>query len=510
MFVNVNKCVGSVNTGPETKAEFGQKVAFLQLETFDQLAELLGIKPGFLRYVLRVPINRRYATFKLPKKIPGKERIIHSPIWQLKHIQSRLLSILEEVYTPRDPAYGFIKGRSALLNAKAHRKYRVRFVLNLDIQDFFPSIHYGRVRGLFMSHPYNLTPKIAGWLAAITCFEGGLPQGAPTSPIIANMICNKLDNQLRDSAKRHRCTYTRYADDITFSTSIRSFPPSLARYTNGQLVLGDELHGIIEDNGFTINDAKLRLQTSFQRQEVTGIVINRFTNVPQTYIRQVRAMLHDWQMNGLEAAADKHWKLRHKHRYPKKKPLLFKSVVRGKIEYLGMVRGKSDPIYLRYLKQLSELDSSVIFEETSMATKALSIFISYASEDKQRVDEIYQRLKGSGYNPWMDTHNIIGGEDWKLAINRAIDNADLCIIVLSKKYVNKRGVIQKEIKRALEKLEEKFESDIFIIPLRLEECEIPNSRIKDIHRIDYFESNGWNKLTQSIQASIRQMESTEE
>jgi RNA-directed DNA polymerase len=150
----------------------------------------------------------------------------------------------------------------------------------VDLKDFFPSITFRRVRGLFEAKPYQLDHSVATVLARICCHKNSLPQGAPTSPIISNMICARMDSQLRQLAVRHRCAYTRYADDLTFSTSTRNFPEALAEIvsteTGNKLKIGVENNHKIKLNGFEINQQKTRLQTSDKRQVVTGLTVNRF------------------------------------------------------------------------------------------------------------------------------------------------------------------------------------------------------------------------------------------
>jgi len=173
-----------------------------------------------------------------------------------------------------------------------------------DLTDFFPSIHLGRVRGLFLKKPFECKSAVATVLAQLCCNSGKLPQGAPTSPIISNLICGKMDVQLQRFAKENLCTYTRYADDITFSSKRRAFPPAVAyvEETTGKLRVGDGLLSIITQNTFVVNEAKLRLQNANRRQVVTGLKVNRFPNVPRRLLSQVRAMLHAWEKHGLRAA----------------------------------------------------------------------------------------------------------------------------------------------------------------------------------------------------------------
>lgn len=204
--------------------------------------------------------------------------------------------------------------------------------------------------------------KVATVLAQICCYENVLPQGAPTSPIIANMICGQLDDQLLYLAKKHGCRYTRYADDITFSSSRIIFPPAIASseyevQTNAiAWHIGVELEDSIQRNGFKINAEKARMQIINQHQEVTGLTINQFPNVKRQYVRQIRAMLHAWEKHGLANAHREYYKkYDQKPRGPYKSPPSFKQIVKGKIDFLGMVRGHDNPTFQNLLKQYETL-----------------------------------------------------------------------------------------------------------------------------------------------------------
>jgi hypothetical protein len=236
------------------------------------------------------------------------------------------------------------------------------WVLNLDLKDFFPSITFPRVIGLFKKKPYEIPTPAATVLAQICCFEDKLPQGAPTSPIVSNMICAKLDNELHRLARKHKCKYTRYVDDITFSTTNYDFPSALAKINSlGQVELGDELKRIIAQNWFEVNPDKVRLRRRNLRQEVTGLTVNDFArsgrpNVKRQYVHQIRAMLHAWERDGLENA-EKEFLKRHykKHRNPSKKPPSLDQILNGKLGFLGMVVGKDNPLYCRYYHQFKRL-----------------------------------------------------------------------------------------------------------------------------------------------------------
>ncbi|NBX75262.1 MAG: RNA-directed DNA polymerase, partial [Proteobacteria bacterium] len=194
-----------------------------ELKTPQDLATYLGVD-YFQHVVFHIyiyPKEKRYLSFEIPKK-SGGTRKIQAPATHLKTLQRKLASKLIEEYRVQHPAHGFLRQRSIITNADRH--INKRYVLNIDLKDFFGTINFGRVRGMFMGKPYSLPPKIATILAQICCHDNALPQGAPTSPIITNMICSKLDNQLRKMAQSHLCTYTRYADDITISTNRKLFP----------------------------------------------------------------------------------------------------------------------------------------------------------------------------------------------------------------------------------------------------------------------------------------------
>lgn len=197
------------------------------------------------------------------------------------------------------------------------------------------------------------------------------------------MICAQLDSQLQKLAAEHRCTYTRYADDITFSTSVRTFPAALASVNElNQTVPGNELARVIQGNGFTINQSKVKLRCQDRRQEVTGLTVNNFPNVTRKYLNQIRAMLHDWQKNGYDAAQAKFdAQFNKKHRPPWKGSTPFRLVVKGKIEYLGMVRGKGSPIYLKFIEKLRALDPTLAPAVDEPRNQLLTRYDAMAASD---------------------------------------------------------------------------------------------------------------------------------
>jgi len=208
-----------------------------------------------------------------------------------------------------------------------------------------------------MGNPYYRNEEVATVLAQICCFNNQLPQGAPTSPVVSNMICARLDAKLQQLAKKHRSTYTRYADDITFSTTQVNFPNALAFINEeGETLIGSELLEIISDNHFEVNPKKVRLQLRNKRQEVTGLTVNRFPNVQRKYISQIRGMLFAWRKFGLETTQARYLQFYYRrHRNPDYPPPDFRKVVQGKIEFVGMIRGKNNPIYIDLCNRLWKL-----------------------------------------------------------------------------------------------------------------------------------------------------------
>lgn len=275
--------------------------------TFNDFAHLLGFKANALAYLLwGMDANAKYTTFDIPKRSGGK-RTICAPNPKLKLAQSRLSDLLQQcekeievIHAVKKPlSHGFKKEHSILTNAEVHCGRR--YVLNIDLEDFFGTIHFGRVRGLFIKHrQFALNPTIAMTIAQIACHENKLPQGSPCSPVISNLVANILDIRLAKLAKIHGCSYTRYADDITFSTSTPEFPEALAfkQIDSNRWTPGKPLVDAIKACKFRINPSKTRLQYRRSRQDVTGIVVNKRLNVRAEYRKSLRAMVYKLRATG--------------------------------------------------------------------------------------------------------------------------------------------------------------------------------------------------------------------
>lgn len=288
-------------------------------------------------------VGKLYQSFQIPKKTGGV-RTINAPKKSLKFIQHCLAFILQETYSPTKSVNGYVIERNVVTNAIGHANKN--FVLNLDLENFFPSISIKRVSKVLQLPPVSAHPKVAGMIAKLCCFQEALPQGAPTSPLLSNLICQRLDRRIEGLVKTHQITYTRYADDLTFSSDVP--------FQNGFL---SHLDSIIKEEGFTINMEKVRLQLKNSRQEVTGITVNERVNVPQKFIREVRAMLHNWETLGYETAQQKFLQ----HYIPKKaskekEEAQLRNVLAGKINYLKMVRGGEDTVYQKLKAQLRRVE----------------------------------------------------------------------------------------------------------------------------------------------------------
>ena len=336
-----------------TNAERTEK--FFNLRSPLDVAGLLEVKYKTLVYLLyREDRPKPYTEFYLAKK-SGGERVICAPISTLKIIQKKLSTILYLVYKPKPSAHGFCIKRGIQTNAQQHIKKQI--VLNIDLEDFFPAINFGRVRGMFIAKPYNLPQNVSTLLAQICCHEGKLPQGAPTSPIVSNMICAKLDSNLQRFARELNCLYTRYADDMTFSSTSKYFAREIVR--NSEVM--KSLVQIINNNGFEINEDKTRILSPTQRQSVTGLVVNEGINVRRKLVREVRAMLHSWEQYGEKYAEDLYYdRYNKKQRGPYKRKPEFSKIVAGKINFIRMTKGSKHPVYIRLINKFNELKKNGI------------------------------------------------------------------------------------------------------------------------------------------------------
>lgn len=298
------------------------------------VAKALGVEVGKLRWLAfhdeAAPAGH-YVQFDVPKRSGGTRRL-SAPKQELRAAQAWILESVLAKLPVEAAAHGFVAGRSTVSNAAAHQGRDV--VVNLDLEQFFPTISFVRVRGLFVSLGYS---PAAATILALLCTEAprrqvryagkkyfvttgprGLPQGACTSPALSNQIARKLDRRLSGLSNKHGWTYTRYADDLTFSA------PAGHREHIGRLLA--HVRHIVQEEGFRLNPKKGRVQRKGGRQTVTGIVVNHADKlgVPREEVRRLRAILHNAKKTGLAAQNTGG----HPH---------FEAWLRGKIAYVAMV-----------------------------------------------------------------------------------------------------------------------------------------------------------------------------
>lgn len=316
----------------------------LSLECAGDLVELLKMEFDEVENLIEFSSYRHYT---IPKK-RGGVREIHAPSSLLKQAQKRLNFFLQAYYLCIKPeeAHGFVvnpkyfgKECNIVENAKPHTGKK--HILNIDLKDFFPSISAKRVYELFKSKHFLFSEDIAVALALLTTYDKKLPIGSPTSPVISNFIALSLDHDLKVFCEANNLAYTRYADDLTFSSDTHISEDSLL-----------DIVSIIRKNDFQINEKKLRMKSSSSRQTVTGLVVNEKVNVDRNLLKQIRAMLHDVTKNGVEIATRKHFRLQGET--VPEQTAYFVNQLRGYINFVGQVRGKADSMYMKYKAELEK------------------------------------------------------------------------------------------------------------------------------------------------------------
>lgn len=384
---------------------------FNQLQTKDEFAKLLGLKSDkYINYLLyNIQTDNLYITFTIPKK-NGGERVIHAPKKELKFLQKKLADILWECYLEslesksKDKnfkipvlSHAFEKGKSIITNSQMHRNKK--YILNIDLKNFFDSFNFGRVRGFFIKdRDFAVSPEIATVIAQIACYQGKLPQGAPSSPIITNLITRILDYRIVKIAKKYRFTYSRYADDMTFSTN-RELNSNKLRASKELENFLTELEEVIISSGFEINPKKTRLSNNMQRQEVTGLVVNKKINVKREYIKNTRAMAFQLYKDGVFEIDKKSGTL---------------NQLTGRFAFIFQIEQYNN--YLLYKKSLiqNNLDSQKYLLGRNLLKKSESKYYwKYIFYNKDLQKELLHNTKHHTYNLPTEFYSI-GKEEKKL------------------------------------------------------------------------------------------------
>ncbi len=287
---------------PEIRAAENELPKLASPKDLAELLELTVPELRWLTYHREAATSLHYARFVIPKK-SGGERPIWAPLPKLKAAQRTVLREIVEHLPVHGAAHGFLAGRSIVSNARAHTDSRA--LLTVDLQDFFPTVTWRRVKGVFRKAGYR---SQVSTLLALLCTEAPrrvverdgktwylalgprcLPQGAPTSPALTNTLCLRLDRRLSGLARHHGWRYTRYADDLTFSLpDSRKGPPHLGALLGG-------IKAITADEGFALNPDKTRVARKGARQAVTGLLVNGGAEprTPRALRRTLRAAIHN-------------------------------------------------------------------------------------------------------------------------------------------------------------------------------------------------------------------------
>ncbi|MDP3550446.1 MAG: retron St85 family RNA-directed DNA polymerase [Novosphingobium sp.] len=260
---------------PDATFAFFRDAGIAPILSAGNLPLLMGISPKIFHSIYQKK-SKHYRSFKLRKR-DGSFREIETPRTYLKVIQWWILdNILSKIY-PRSCVFGFVRGRSAVDNAIYHSGSS--HLLNMDIRNFFNSISQNSVERAFSGLGYD--DKVGKALAELCCYNGRVPQGAPTSPAIANLILQDFDRQVEELAESSGIKYSRYADDLTFSSS-DFIKPSFVQ----------QIKSAVENHGFQVKDEKTRFSGSGNRMEITGVIINEVLQPTRTWRKSARAKIH--------------------------------------------------------------------------------------------------------------------------------------------------------------------------------------------------------------------------
>ncbi|RTZ65108.1 MAG: RNA-directed DNA polymerase [Aquificaceae bacterium] len=318
------------------------------ISTAKELAEQMGVTLNelrFLCYTNEVSKITHYQRFGIHKKTGGT-RMISAPMPRLKRLQYWVLDNLLQKIPLAEQAHGFVPSKSIVTNAKPHIGKKV--VINMDLKNFFPTVSYPRIKGVFLSQGYNdevatlfalicsepetQTVEMDGQRYYIHSKQRYLPQGAPTSPNISNIICYKLDKRLQGLANKYGFVYTRYADDMTFSSNDASKVKALLNWVKAT----------VTEEGFIIHPEKTRIMHQGARQEVTGLVVNEKLSVSRKQLKQFRALLYQIKKDGYDG---KQW--------GKGGSLL--PTIKGFAHFVKMVNAEKGEKFLANIKEIIDL-----------------------------------------------------------------------------------------------------------------------------------------------------------
>ena len=372
-------------------------------------------------------VPNRYKTFHIRKKSGGL-REINAPCYQLGVLLYILNTVFKAVYTPSESTMGFTEERSVVTNAQIHIGHH--YVFNIDLENFFPSIPQARVWARIQLPPFNLPKEVANVVAGLCCHTNAdmsrnvLPQGAATSPLLTNAICDTLDRRMRGVAKRFGLHYSRYADDMTFS-SMHNVYQEGSDFRN-------EIKRLIEEQGFKMNEKKTRLLRDGDRQEVTGLTVNQRVNVTRKYVHDIRWILHCWEKDGYGKAYALFYDYYKRTKgYIKKGEPVMENVIGGKLNYMRMVKGENNTTYRKLLERFLKLQGLVFVDTETDKGKSYIYVYSYSVSDFKKYFKTDLALEVSSKNKLVGKCQI-EERDKVLAISKKTQEY-LCKDISSKK-----------------------------------------------------------------------------
>ena len=372
-------------------------------------------------------VPNRYKTFHIRKKSGGL-REINAPCYQLGFLLYILNTVFKAVYTPSESTMGFTEERSVVTNAQIHIGHH--YVFNIDLENFFPSIPQARVWARIQLPPFNFPKEVANVVAGLCCHTNAdmtgnvLPQGAATSPLLTNAICDTLDRRMRGVAKRFGLHYSRYADDMTFS-SMHNVYQEGSDFRN-------EIKRLIEEQGFKMNEKKTRLLRDGVRQEVTGLTVNQRVNVTRKYVHDIRWILHCWEKDGYGKAYALFYDYYKRTKgYIKKGEPVMENVIGGKLNYMRMVKGENNTTYRKLLERFLKLQGLVFFFFLTDKGKSYIYVYSYPVSDFKKYFKTDLALEVSSKNKLVGKCQI-EERDKVLAISKKTQEY-LCKDISSKK-----------------------------------------------------------------------------
>jgi RNA-directed DNA polymerase len=308
---------------------------FTNITTINQLALLLETTPNLIE---KWCVNPIYKSYIIKKKSNGN-RHIHMPDDKWIPVLRKINYFLQKIYSHK-------KLGNDTFSIKKHAKNHINkaHVLSVDIKDFYSSVTAKDIKTIFLLRPFKISEDIATVLALMLSYKGLLPMGSPASAAIANYAFILPDFILSIYAKKHGLSYSRYVDDLTFSSN--KFIPNN--------VISD-IESILNEFGFSLNNRKTHFSSKYQSQIVTGLTVNKKVNIPRKYIRNLRVIFYNIETKGVDIAIEEFNK---KHKRVKKNITsveeLFKTLL-GMVNYIGHIRGHSDSVYNRYKSRLQQL-----------------------------------------------------------------------------------------------------------------------------------------------------------